>query len=431
MQNHGSRTNSRGTSYLNPTATLFFTLTAFNLLPGLWISWTDWKEDLYFEYSYFEYFAGVDTYIRSCAYFLTTFAVTAALLGSNVFKVRSKTSDRLFNVTAQQVNLFSFTAYRAITIIGIVFTTVYFVQGGYQKLLLFGSNIDEWAFRLIGYDDRSRFLIAGLEASRRVLLPLGVSYLFVLFRMGNPAGILRLLVVGAVFQLLGAAMTLDRAPILLFFVMFLFVNSCLGMTFGKLLRTLVLAILVIMPIAGLTTFLQYNIRTFSFSDIVETGQNFLLHRTLIVPSIASIELSFVQFPEGSDKLMLRFSRLTALVGGDYVGTEDINSLFVTPVGAIADVWRNFGMPGIVISGAALAGYFNQLDRMMRNLNPVACIVHSFNALSLAFYFVFGVLFSQGILFQMLLGYAFLYYERVRLRQGKTFSRGEFVAAPQG
>lgn len=419
---------NNGTSYLNPTATLFFTLTIFNLLPGLWISWTSWKEDLYIEYSYFEYFAGVDTYIKSSTYFLASFAITAGLLGSNVFKIRSKTSERIFRITPEQMPLFSAGAYRAITIAGIVFTTIYFVQGGYQKLLLFGSNIDEWAFRLIGYDDRSRLLIAGLEASRRVLLPLGVSYLFVLFRLGNPEGVLRLLVVGAVFQLLGAAMTLDRAPILLFFVMFLFVNSCLGMTFGKLLRTLVLAILVIMPIAGLTTFLQYNIRSFSFSDIVETGQNFLLHRTLIVPSIASIELSFVQFPEGSDKLMLRFSRLTALFGGEYVGTEDLNSMFVTPVGAIADVWRNFGMPGIISAGIGLGVYFNQLDRMMRNLNPVACIVHSFNALSLAFYFVFGVLFSQGILFQMLLGYSFLYYEKFRLGQGLSVSRQEFIVA---
>lgn len=427
MPKRSSKITSAGTSYLNPTAILFFTLTIFNLLPGLWISWTDWKEDLYIEYSYFEYFAGVDTYIRSSAYFLFSFAVTAALLGSNVFKIRTKTSDHLFKINSSQMPWFSFNAYRAITIIGIIFTTLYFVQGGYQKLLLFGSNIDEWAFRLIGYDDRSRFLIAGLEASRRVLLPLGVSYLFVLFRLGNSEGILRFLVIGAVFQLLGAAMTLDRAPILLFFVMFLFVNSCLGMTFGKLARTLILAILVIMPIAGLTTFLQYNIRSFSLSDIVETGQNFLLHRTLIVPSIASIELSFVQFPEGSEKLMLRFSRLTALFGGEYVGTEDINSMFVTPVGAIADVWRNFGSTGIVMSGVGLAIYFNQLDRMMRNLNPVACIVHSFNALSLAFYFVFGVLFSQGILFQMLLGYAFLYYEKFRLEQGQAVGRNEFIA----
>jgi hypothetical protein len=368
---------------------------------------TDWKEDLYFKQSIFEYSDGVLLYLKSVSLFIGIFILTNVLMRNNLFRFQVNSSAK---PTSDRLEVGNFSLYRQICVIGIILTSIYFVDGGYEKLLLFGANVDEWAFRLIGYDDRSRFIIAGLEASRRILLPMAVSYLFVLFRLGNTTGVTGLLILGAFFQILGAAMTLDRAPILLFFVMFLYVNACLGMTLFKVLRTILLTFAVVLPVAGVTTFLQYNIRSFSIADIFETGQNFLLHRTILVPSIASIELSFVQFPADSDKLFLKFSRLGALFGGNYVGTEDENSIFVTPVGAIADVWRNFGYVGVAASSAALALYFRRLDRMMENANPIACIVHSFNAISLAFYLIFGTLFSQGVLFQMITGYTLLSFE---------------------
>ena len=417
MQNQQSDNRIKDASYLKPSSLVFGTLVAFNLLPGLWIWAFSWKEDLYFRYSLYLYDEGVRTYLKATILFLSIFALICFLTRGKLFQSK-------VNAPATEDSL-AFEArspmYLAITIMGIIFTLVYFFDGGYEKLLAFGSIMDEWAFRLIGYDDRSRIVIAMLEASRRVLLPIGVSYLFVLFRLGRIGAKTFLLGLGAACQLLGAAMTLDRAPILLFFVMFLFINLCIGLSYMKVLRTLLGAIAVLLPIAGLTTFLQYNISAFSGSDIVTTGQDFLLHRTILVPSIASIELSFIQFPIGSDKLLLRFSRLTALFGGTYVGTEDANSIYVTPVGAIADIWRNFGYPGIVVCSAGLALYFRKLDSLMRNVGPVDAIVHSFNALSLAFYYIFGGLFSQGVIFQMLMGYALLTYSNARWKTA-GFSR---------
>ncbi len=420
MSNQRSDAAMRSLSYFKPSSLLFGTLLIFNFFPALWIWSTGWKEDLYFKYTLFEYIDGVNLYLYSVTLFLSIFVLYNLLLGSNI--LRSKVDGFINRSDIESFG--NFRLYKVISYIGIFVTAIYLFDGGYEKLLLFGANVDEWAFRLIGYDDRSRFLIAGLEASRRVLLPLSVSYLFILVRLGQRRGVTGLLLTGAFFQILGAAMTLDRAPILLFFVMFLYVNACLGMTFFKIFRTLLITVAVVLPVAGLTTFLQYNIRAFSVADVLETGQNFLLHRTILVPSIASIELSFVQFPAEADKLLLRFSRLTALVGGTYVGTEDANSIFVTPVGAIADVWRNFGYPGIAVSAIAISAYFRRLDQLMRRVGPVACIVHSFNALSLAFYFVFGTLFSQGVLFQMLVGYVLLSVEAARQqrRQGLASQR---------
>ncbi len=422
MSNLASKLKPRTLSYFKPSSLVLLTLLIFNFFPAVWIYLTDWKEDLYFKYSIFEYNDGVILYLKSVSLFIFIFIAVNILSKNSIFKVKF---DNSIEVSSNRLDVGRFRMYQNICIVGIALTSIYFFDGGYKKLLLFGANIDEWAFRLIGYDDRSRFIIAGLEASRRILLPMGVSYLFVLFRLGNTAGVTGLLIIGAFFQILGAAMTLDRAPILLFFVMFLYINGCLGMTFFKVFRTVVLTIAVVLPVAGITTFLQYNIRSFSIFDIIETGQNFLLHRTILVPSIASIELSFVQFPADSQKLLLKFSRLGALFGGTYVGTEDHNSIFVTPVGAIADAWRNFGYPGVVASSIALALYFRKLDQMMEAANPIACIVHSFNAVSLAFYFVFGTLFSQGVLFQMIMGYILLSVERKRPLIGGPLKRARY------
>ena len=409
-------------SYFAPSALVVITIVLFNLLPGIYLLNSGWKEDLYFEYSLYEYQLGVIQYVTAVSVFLATFVACSFLLGFRLKNLQRRVEVNIFDRKSTRADFEQYGIYSALTLVGVILTAIYFVDGGYQKLLLFGSNLDSWAFRLIGYDDRSRFLIAGLEASRRVLLPLGVSYLFVVFRLGGRTGVAGLLVLGALFQILGAAMTLDRAPVLLFFMMFVFVSTCLGMTFLKLVRMSAIALLLILLVAGVTTFLQYNIRSFSLADVWETGWNFLFHRTVLVPSIASVELSFIRFPDDTPKLFLQFSRLTALFGGTYVGTEDLDSIFVTPVGIIGDVWRNFGMTGIVISAAVLAAYFRAMDKLVERASPIGMVVHSFNALSLAFYFIFGVLFSQGVLFQMLLGFAILAAE-VANRRSRAAVRG--------
>lgn len=410
MQKKSQLKHALPVSYFTPSFLMMVTFLIFNVLTGFWLWGTSWKEDLYFKYSSTEYFDGLRVYLNASIAFIVLFIFSAFAFGGKPFSIKSTSwvANNFSNLKFKEK--YNYYIYLTLCILGVILTAIYFVDGGYEKILAFGTIMDSWAFRLIGYDDRSRFLIAALEASRRVLLPFSVGYFFALYRLARPRGILLILILGAFFQLLGAAMTLDRAPILLFFVMFLYVSACVGMTYFKILRTVIITILVVLPVAGLTTFLQYNISSFTLADVLETGQKFLLHRTLIVPSIASIELSFVPFPEHAPKLYLQFSRLTALFGGTYVGTEDVNSIYVTPVGAIADAWRNFGYLGVCLSAVFLGAYAALLDRFIKKVNPISRIVHSFNALSLAFYFIFGVLFSQGIVFQMLLGASLLFYE---------------------
>ena len=48
---------------------------------------------------------------------------------------------------------------------------VFFYKVGFQKLSLLGTEMDAWQFRMIGFDDTSRILIAFNELARRVILP--------------------------------------------------------------------------------------------------------------------------------------------------------------------------------------------------------------------------------------------------------------------
>ena len=394
-------------AYFSPSAVIFYILLIFNFFPAIFIKWTYYKEALYFEYSDFEYFSAVDSYLYCTVVFLICYAVAVKAFGRPLLLARKPLTDNTINVF---YNRPISRTYDIMCAVGVLVTLIYFVSGGYEKLLLFSSNMDSWAFRIVGYDDRSRFLIAGLEASRRVLLPMGACFLFLKLRLLGMRSAALLLTVVSAFQLLGAVMTLDRAPILLFLVQFVFLIVCLGASFGRMFLIGFISMLLVVLVAGVTTFLQYNISSFSFDDVQEAGYNFLVHRTILVPSVASIELSFAQFPDDTPKLFLAYSRLGALVGRDYVGTEALASLYVTPVGLIGDVWRNLGMVGIAMSGFIIGTYFAWIDRMTEKLRETTAIIHSFNALSLGCYYIFGVLFSQGVLFQMLLGAILLKWE---------------------
>lgn len=397
-------------SYFSPSGVTFYVFLFLNLLPGLFMLATNWQEGLYFEINDVEYEYATYSYVKCVALFMTLFGISSYLSGGSPFSIK-KNFEIVDGETKRQKKLANF--YYIMCLVGVIFTLVYLILGGYEKLLLLSTNTDSWAFRITGYDDRSRFLIAMLEASRRILLPMGVVFLFLQWRLkgGRNSGIA--VAVIAAFQILGAAMTLDRAPILLFFVQFAFVIICLGASATRILVVSVLGIVMLGIIAGITTFLQYNISTFSMTDVVEAGSNFIVHRTILVPSVASIELSFVQFPADAEKLMLAYSRLGALVGREYVGTEALSSLYVTPVGLVGDVWRNFGYGGIVVTGMLAGIFFGWMDRTVARVKGKTAIVHSFNSLSLACYFIFGVLFSQGVLFQIIVGALLL------RREGRT------------
>jgi len=389
---------------LSPTMLFFCTFVLLNLLPGLFIYFSKYQEGLYIITSEVLYTTATELYLIAIFIFLFTFSVSRYILfgGGSWFSLRYKNIPSLkYAIDKNRVQLFLIPFY--IAWIGVALIWIYVAMGGYEKLLSLGSGMDSWEFRLIGYDDRSRFLIAALEASRRVLLPYAALYFFMIRSIGVrfPKWFVTFLLFT---QFVGAIVTLDRAPILLFFIMLIYVKLCQGsgiLYFVKIFSGIFITVLLL---GGVTTFIQYNLSGFSLVDVLTTGLDFFIHRSVIVPSIASIELSFHYFPIDSEKLLLIYSRLFALIRGDYVGSQEILSIYVTPVGAIADIWRNLGFLGIFFVAIFLGWYFRCLDDFIRKSSPVMWVVGSFNVLSLCFYYVFGVFFSQGVFFQMALVY---------------------------
>jgi hypothetical protein len=395
---------------LSPTVLFIGTIVLLNLLPGLYIWLFQFQEGLYIVTTRQKYTTATELYLIVTLVFLAVFAVSRyiAFAGGAWFSTRCTDLVALKDeVVRGRARLFTLPTYLAA--IGVLSIWIYFAMGGYEKLLNYGSDMDSWEFRLIGYDDRSRFLIAALEAARRVLLPYAALYFFVVRAIGVrfPRWLLAFLLFT---QFVGAVVTLDRAPILLFFLMLIYVKLCRGASFGYLLRIGSIIFASIVLLGGLTTFIQYNLGGFSIVEVVTTGLDFFIHRTVVVPSIASIELSFHLFPLDSEKLLLAHSRLTALFGGTYVGSQDDLSVYVTPVGAVADIWRNFGFQGVVLVAFYLGWYFRRLDGFLRRSSPVMWIVGSFNVVSLCFYYIYGVFFSQGVIFQMILVYWLLFAE---------------------
>lgn len=402
---------------LSPTALFLGSFVLLNLLPGLYIYIFQYYEGLYINTTESLYTTAAELYLVAILIFLMVFSASRYIFfGGGVWFSRRciNISDIRDAVIKNRLQFFKLPTHLAW--IGVVAIWVYFVMGGYEKLLNLGSGMDSWEFRLIGYDDRSRFLIAALEAARRVLLPYAALYFFVVRSIGVRFS--KVMLAFLLFsQFVGAVITLDRAPILLFFLMLIYVKLCRGGTIGHLVKFGSFVFLSIVLLGGVTTFIQYNLSGFSMVDVITTGLDFFIHRTVVVPSIASIELSFHLFPFDSEKLLLAYSRLTALVGGDYVGSQEDLSIYVTPVGAIADIWRNFGIFGVVLVAIFLGWYFRCLDDFVRKSSPVMWIVGGFNVLSLCFYYTFGVFFSQGVVFQMILIYWLLRKEsRLYARQ---------------
>lgn len=389
---------------LSPTALFFLTFVLLNLIPGLYIYIFQYQEGLYITTVEKLYTTATELYILMTLVFLLVFSASRYIIfaGGVWFSKRCvDLSDLRGIVVSKKIQMFKLPSYLAW--IGVISIWVYFVMGGYEKLLSLGSGMDAWEFRLIGYDDRSRFLIAALEAARRVLLPYAALYFFVVRSIGVRLSIW-LLVFLLFTQFVGAVVTLDRAPILLFFLMLIYVKLCRGTSIGYLVKVGSGIFITIVLLGGFTTFIQHNLSGFSIIDVITTGLDFFIHRSVVVPSIASIELSFHLFPLNSEKLQLAYSRLTALIGGNYVGSQEDLSIYVTPVGAIADIWRNFGILGVVVVAIFLGWYFRCLDDFIRKSSPVMWVVGSFNVLSLCFYYIYGVFFSQGVVFQMILVY---------------------------
>ena len=114
---------------------------------------------------------------------------------------------------------------------------------------------------------------------------------------------------------------------------------------------------------------------------------------------------------------MRYSRLIALFTGNYIGALLDVSLYITPVGVVADVWRNMGYLGIIIVGIFFGVYFHTIDRLIKLTDPITKVATSFTVISLVFYFFYGTFFSQGLFLQLIFIYFVLKYS---MRDGKRY-----------
>lgn len=297
--------------------------------------------------------------------------------------------------------IYSYSAIRLLTLVTAgIFVLWFFYVIGLPKLLLLGSDFDSWEFRMIGFDDAPRFLQAANEAARRILLPflLIVEYCKKVILKEKNFNVLFLIFF---LYILGIISTLDRAPMLTLFVIIGFIHLSINASVYKFLIFSILSIVILGVIATITTYLQYNITSFDSSIFLPTIKDFFLHRVLLVPSIAAIQLSFEYFPDSSDLLYLKYSRLGALLGFDYIGTEQDLSIYVTPVGYIGDSWRNFGLWGVFFVSGFLGAFSVWIDNKIYLLSWLPSLIISFLFFALILFLVFGVFFSQGALIQII------------------------------
>ncbi|MDO8948621.1 MAG: O-antigen polymerase [Desulfocapsaceae bacterium] len=390
--------------------TIFF---VFQFAPGLYIYVFHIEENL-FGMMKSDYSDAALLYVICVGLFLLTFILTRyGMLKGDEF---TRKSFLTLNATVSRYSYNKKLLYlpRFLFLFSLFSILIYFMAGGYEKLMLLGSEMDRWEFRLIGYDDRSRVLTAILQISRRIFLPVAILYYMLLKKIGAKVSHTFILIL--IFaQLLASSMTMDRAPFftLLILIGYAYLSGIRGVT--KFLKLFLCSFVLIVLVAGIITNLQYNITSFSFMEIVSMGLDFIIHRVWLVPSITPIELSFANFVWDSDKLFLEFARIGALITGNYVGTSEANSIFVTPVGAIGDIWRNFGFTGILIVPFLLGCYFKKLDMLANKVSVISLVVGDFLVIALCFYWVMGVFFSQGAFFVCIMCYLYFKYELILFR----------------
>lgn len=401
-----------------PSRIFFYSYLVFNLLPSIYLLSTNYYEGLYDVPDTISYYNALSLNLVVVLLFGIFYTLFSYFL-KFFFKFKNNNSTikifdkfNIFNGNVISLSgvdkyIISVKTYKLVVYFGLfgsVLVWLYFFTGGYEKLLLIGSDTDQWEFRIISYDDRSRLLIAFLEISRRFILPFTCVYLLVLNSL-NLKYTKSLTIYFLLFtQFLSGVMTLDRGPILLFFIMFVFVKINFEVSRKAYVFFGLISFLGVIFLASFLTYIQYNILDFSFAQIVETAFNFIWHRTILVPSIASVELSYFNFPFNSEKLFFAFSRLGAIFGNDYIAIGDENSIYVTPVGFIADIWRNIGLIGVILFSFVFAILFNHLNYLQSKMSPLLRIPYSFTVLSFCFFLIFGVFFSQGIFVHIFLMY---------------------------
>lgn len=413
---------------VRPVTVFVWVYVIFILLPTTYIAFSDYYSNYWFNLRVDEYRYSARLALAMASLFFVCFFVGYLIpniirtkkqklphaLSNTKNKVRGQTASIAIPSSHNSNTYYEITRHRIffwMALVSITLVWLNFVLGGYEKLALFGQDISKLDYRLIGFDDRSRILTAILQLARRLTLPFCAIYFLLLTRYSKNYSLT--FNVAIIFSLfVGILITLDRGPFMLFVVMFAYIFYCTAKNAFKIGIYGLVLVIVMTILGGVLTFIQHNIQDFSFDEVLNTGNEFIFNRAVMAPNFVPIELSYGLFDFSSDKLWLKHARITALFTGEYVGTLQEDSIYVGPVGAVADIWRNTGLIGIVAIGTMVGFYFRTIERLIRNADPIIQVAASFTVITLVFYFIYGTFFSQGVFIQMIFLYFVLKYVQV-------------------
>jgi oligosaccharide repeat unit polymerase len=381
-----------------PSSIFLWVVVIVLLIPGLMVAVSGYQENLRVIVSYQVYNDAAYQNLYACCLMVISF-----LLGKYNFFVQGKFK-RLYRRQPYILSRYDYEQpflYLLCTF-SVAFFVYYIAMNGFGKVFSLGSAVTMAEFRLSGsFDEIARSDKALLQISRRLFLPFVVIALIVRRRFSRCDNSILFYVACIIFPA-SVLITLDRGPLLMMFLLPIFVTvSFVKSPLNYLARKTPVLLLAIIAIGGAMTYLQYNVLDVGFEQIMSSGFYFLWHRVFAAPTIASIELSFITFPAFEDYLFLKYSRLGALFGGVYVGTNTDTSIFVTPVGFVGDIWRNFGYFGILFVSFILGIIFQFLDKNSMKLSSPMAIALNFTILTLTFYLTNGLIFSQGVMIQLL------------------------------
>jgi len=377
--------------------TFYSLMVFFFLMPAVYILFTGEFSNLYIEYSDIEYESGLHLFLVSVGLSFVAFfiAYSAGKRRPLLFlNININRNDSMYGLHKKYIFI------RKILLpIVTIMVFVFFYKVGFQKLSLLGTEMDAWQFRMIGFDDTSRILIAFNELARRVILPF-----FLVIELLNVLLVTRYKKKYFYFVLflfaVGIVNTLDRAPLMTLMVLFIYIYIAVNPSIKKMVFGSFIALLSISILASLMTYFQYNILDFDLMTIINSALDFIMHRVLMVPTHAALELSYIKFPMDGPFLNFQYTRLGALFGMEYVGTEMSNSVYVAPVGYIADSWRNLGFFGVLFTSILLGFFASFVDRNLKKLNFYLAVVVSFMFVAFTLFLIFGVFYSQGSFVQM-------------------------------
>lgn len=264
---------------------------------------------------------------------------------------------------------------------------LYGAVGGFQMLFSLGGIVSGGDFRNFSYTDVSAIYVMLLEVLRKIILPFSLSYFW--FRKEKQKFYL-----SALLMVVSGLATLDRFPFLILASFFIYQYFFFSRSRLKMILISVLSIFFLAFLGSLLTYLQHNMLDVDFKTIALSGLDFIVNRVFSLPTVAGIEIGFYLSYDNSP-FMLQYSRLSVLWGNEYVRLGGYDAYKVAPVGAIADIYRNFHMFGVLFCAILLGWWLMWLNRNSSK-SELNAFVSGFLAFNLGTYLSFGVFFSMGV-----------------------------------